>query len=172
MYPSCVLRALEPWHASTYLEVCTKPIAATPLRTLLLQYYYTHPSHITPQSAVATAAQPSDCADGLGKQVASPRSLQHALHQAAELVVVAPDQDARDDARVLVARAGALGDEAREGVVGAREHDVGGRQAERRAQVVRAVAAVDHALVGLRAPQRLQLLALWQRADGKCLIGL
>ena len=75
--------------------------------------------------------------------------------------MVLPQQHPGDDPAVLVSAASALGDHLRQRVALAREHDVGGRQRQRRAEVVGTVAAVNDLLVGLRAPQRLQLLALW-----------
>ena len=88
---------------------------------------------------------------------------EHALRKRAQLRVVLPQQHARDDLAVLVGAARALGDHLRQRMAAAREHDVGGGQRQRGAEVVGAVAAVHNLLVGLRAPQRLQLLALLVR---------
>ena len=87
-----------------------------------------------------------------------------ALHEAEQVAVVVPDVHLGDHAAVLVAGGGALLDERLQGVAAARQHRVAGRQRQRGAQIVGAVAAVHDALVGVLPPQVLQLLALHRRA--------
>ncbi len=82
------------------------------------------------------------------------------LHEAAQVGVVVPDDDSRDDAAVLVGVGFAFADQAFQGVPCAREHGVGGRQGQRGAEIVGAVAAVHDALVRVLPPQTLQLLSL------------
>ena len=75
--------------------------------------------------------------------------------------MVIPHNDRRNHAAVLVsARGFALPDQPLECVAAARQNGVRWRQRQRGAQVVRAITAVDDALVRVLPPQALQLLTL------------
>ena len=77
-----------------------------------------------------------------------------ALHKAEELAVVVPDVHLGHNAPILIA-VSTLRDQLLQGMATACQHDVGGRQGQRGAQVICPVPAVHNALVGVLPAQIL-----------------